>query len=63
MAVGLTHRRRLRGYDAVHLAAALTVLPALSEAGLAPLVFVTADRDLLQAANAEGLEVEDPNRH
>lgn len=62
-AVLLTQRHRLRGYDAVQLAAALTARTLLSEAGLAPLLFIAADDDLLAAARAEGLLVENPNWH
>jgi len=57
-AVELTQRHRLRGYDAVQLAAALTaatILPGL--------VFIAADDDLLAAARAEGLATENPNQH
>jgi predicted nucleic acid-binding protein len=57
-AVELTQIHRLRGYDAVQLAAALAtadVLPGI--------VFVAADDDLLAAARAEGLAAENPNQH
>lgn len=62
-AIALPQRRRLRGYDAVQLATALAADRALRAAGLTPLIFVAADRDLLTAARAEGLAVDDPHLH
>ncbi len=61
LAVSLTQRHRLRGYDAVQLAAALNASQTLADAGLSPLTFVAADKDLLSAAQSEGLSVENPN--
>lgn len=58
-----TQNHRLRGYDAIHLATALTVNAALTAANLPPLIFVAADDDLLAAARAEGLATENPNYH
>jgi predicted nucleic acid-binding protein len=52
-AADLAERDGLRGYDAVHLAAAL--------AGQAT-VFATADAQLLAAARRHGLDVADPSR-
>jgi predicted nucleic acid-binding protein len=49
----LAFRRTLRGYDAVHLACALQFQDGL---GL-PVALVTYDRELGQAAQAEGLAV------
>jgi predicted nucleic acid-binding protein len=57
-AMSLTQMHRLRGYDAVQLAAALAV-----GAILPGLVFATADDDLLAAARLEGLTAENPNQH
>jgi predicted nucleic acid-binding protein len=57
-AMQLTQQHRLRGYDAIQLAAGLAaaaVLPALTLVG--------ADDDLLAAARAEGLAAENPNLH
>lgn len=54
-AIRLTQRHALRGYDAVQLASALTLNGGLVAAGLSPLVFVSADAALCQAAEAEGL--------
>jgi predicted nucleic acid-binding protein len=62
-AVNLTQNHKLRGYDAVQLATALAANEALIAASLPGLTFVAADRDLLTAANAEGLDAEDPNCH
>lgn len=62
-AIELTGRRRLRGYDAVHLACALYLNRALIAHNLDPLTFVSADDDLLTAAAAEGLLTDNPNRH
>ncbi|MBI4771151.1 MAG: hypothetical protein HY784_12255 [Chloroflexi bacterium] len=59
----IAQRNWLRGYDAVQLAAALTVAPVLAAGGFGPLVFVAADRELLAAAQAEGLATADPNEH
>jgi uncharacterized protein len=62
-AVNLTLHHKLRGYDAVQLAAALIANTALTAADLASLIFVTADADLVAAAAAEGLATENPNLH
>jgi hypothetical protein len=62
-AIDLTARHRLRGYDAVHLACALTLNRALVARGLSPLMLVSADEDLLKAAVAEGLLTENPDLH
>jgi predicted nucleic acid-binding protein len=60
-AVDLTQSHCLRGYDAVHLATALSVNAELLRKQLLPLTFVAADEDLLKAAEAEGLPTENPN--
>lgn len=52
-AAELAERRGLRGYDAVHLAAARHVGAE---------ILTSADRSLCQAALAEGLHVADPTR-
>jgi predicted nucleic acid-binding protein len=62
-AVELTGRHPLRGYDAVHLATALTLNTALREADTSPLVFVAADTRLCEAAGREGFLSENPNEH
>ncbi len=63
LATDLTQRHPLRGYDAVHLATALTLNRALVENGLLPLTFVAADDVLCKAAKKEKLTVENPNQH
>jgi predicted nucleic acid-binding protein len=63
LGVGLTGRQKLRGYDAVQLAVALTIHRAFTDRQLPPLVFISADRDLLTAADNEGLLTDDPNQH
>ncbi len=60
-AVRLTQQHRLRGYDAVQLAAARDINTLAVAAGLPALTFVAADDDLLVAARAEGLAAENPN--
>jgi len=61
-AVELTQKHRLRGYDAVQLASAILANRILMEQGHSPLTFVAADSDLLSAAQAEGLPIEDPTQ-
>jgi len=63
LAVDLTQRHKLRGYDAVQLAAALTLHGLLTQAAVVPLMFVAADDDLLEAARGEGLATDNPNQH
>jgi hypothetical protein len=63
LAVILTQSHRLRGCDAIQLAAALSANRGLLAAGLAPLTFVASDEDLLAAARGEGLATENPERH
>jgi hypothetical protein len=63
LAVELTKRRPLRGYDAVQLATAMILNASLLRAELPPLIFVSADGALCEAARAEGLFVENPNEH
>jgi len=62
-AVRLTQAHRLRGYDSIQLATALVTHELLVDAGLSELVFVTADADLIAAAEREGLPSENPLRH
>ena len=63
LAVDLTKRHPLRGYDAVHLATAVSLNAALLAAEFPHLVFVTDDRILREAAQSEGLIVENPDEH
>jgi len=62
-AMDLAERHGLRGYDTVHLAAALAVSDLRLGRGLPVATFVTADIVQRQAAVAEGLFVDDPNAH
>lgn len=62
-AMALCERRRVRGYDAVQLAAALELHTMRTAFGLAPLTLVCADAELNAAAAAEGLAVDDPSMH
>ncbi len=59
----LTQRYRLRGYDAEQPATALAAADSARAIGLPPPIFVSADSDLLAAAQAEGLPVDDPKAH
>lgn len=63
LAVDLTTRQKLRGYDAVQLASALTLNNVLTQTQRPPLTFIAADDDLLQAAQDEGLSTDNPNLH
>lgn len=62
-AMDLANAHGLRGYDAVHLAAALAVEDVRRVAGLPTLTFVSADDNQRQAALAEGLLIENPNAY
>jgi predicted nucleic acid-binding protein len=62
-AIQLTRRQKLRGYDAVHLACALFVAETMPTKGLPKPVLLSADHDLLEAAQNEGLAIEDPNTY
>ena len=61
MAVARTHG--LRGYDAVQLAAALFAHRRRIASQLAPLIFITADTELLAVGAAAGLVTDNPNAH
>jgi predicted nucleic acid-binding protein len=63
LACQLLERYPLRGYDAIHLATALTAQHSLQKRGLSPLVFLSADNRLNETAAAEGLSVDNPNHH
>src|SRR3990172_990353 len=54
-AADLTQKHPLRGFDAVHLATALSYHRRLLAAHLPGVTFVCADQKLLNAARAEGL--------
>jgi predicted nucleic acid-binding protein len=59
----LLERHPLRSYDAIHLATALAAQQSFQQRGLTPLTFLSADDRLNEAASAEGLAVDNPNRH
>ena len=59
----LLERYPLRAYDAVQLASALMTRETLVAAGLPSPAFLAADDRLLDAAQAEGLMADNPNRH
>ena len=62
-AIRLSDRHTLRGYDAMQLAAALQANDERISRKLAPLTFVSADTELNNAAQTEGLAVENPNNY
>lgn len=62
-AADLTQEHMLRGYDAVHLATALSYDQLLKTEAREALIFVTADEVLYRAAQAAGLIVENPNNY
>jgi predicted nucleic acid-binding protein len=59
----LIRRHPLRAYDAVQLASALRMRPAFAQAEPGSLTFVTADVRLGTVAQAEGMQVDNPNLH
>jgi predicted nucleic acid-binding protein len=59
----LLENHPLRAYDAVHLAAAEIANQRLVANNLAPLIFISADHRLNDAASTEGLAVDNPNHH
>lgn len=63
LAVSMATKHALRGYDAVQLAAALEENDEITAFGLPALTLVSADTELNKAAQAEGLNVENPNNH
>ncbi len=63
LAIDLTQRHPLRGYDAVHLATAIVLNRALVASKLPLLTFISADNVLCKAAKGEGLLMENPNDH
>lgn len=53
----------VKNYIAVQLASAWLIHQDLRDNNAPPLTFVCADENLLTAAQAEGLLVENPNEH
>lgn len=62
-AMNLPEKHKLRAYDAVQLAVALTLNDFVKQQGIQPIVFIACDGDLLTAAIAEQLYVDDPLQH
>ena len=62
-AMNLAELHRLRGYDAMHWAFAVAFEAQLTARGIGPLTLISADVELNQAAQAEGLLTDDPNLH
>ena len=58
----LVERYPLKAYDAVQLASAIEARQ-LVRPGLPPITFLSADKQLLSAAQAEGFVTDDPNLH
>jgi predicted nucleic acid-binding protein len=63
LAVQLTRRHRLRGYDAVQLAYAIIANESLKPSGQPALTLITADKDLEIAASNEHLPTANPLNH
>ena len=59
----LVRKHALRAYDAVQMAAALLVQPSFANSMHTLLTFVASDDRLLTAAQAEGLQTDNPNHH
>ncbi len=58
----LVERYPLKAYDAVQLASAIEARQ-LVRPGSSPMIFLSADLQLLSAAQAEGFVTDDPNLH
>lgn len=63
LAMNLAERHGLRGYDSVHLAAALIVQNMRSAMNLSKMTFVSADKKQLQAAAIEGFPISNPDNY
>lgn len=60
----ITANHALRAYDSVQLASILQLRMSLQPyAGFLTPILLSADQELNQAAAAEGLQVDDPNKH
>ncbi|WP_009630774.1 type II toxin-antitoxin system VapC family toxin [Synechocystis sp. PCC 7509] len=59
----LAQKHGLRGYDAIQLAAGCALNMLCITYNAAPIIFVSADKELNIAASIEGLVVENPNNH
>ncbi len=59
----MAEKYSLRGYDMAQLAVGLSVRNRLIKGGVLNFTFISADKDLNNAATAEGLAVDNPNNH
>jgi uncharacterized protein len=62
-AMRLAEQHIVRGYDAVHLAAALRVAQIAATTPDPDVIFVSADTQQLAVASRERLRVDNPNQH
>ncbi len=62
-AMSVAESHSLRGYDSVHVAAAVEIHADRQAQGDPPMTFISADRDQLAVAAAEGLQADDPTRY
>jgi predicted nucleic acid-binding protein len=62
-AMRLANAHSLRAYDAVQLAAVLSIDRQHHDAGLAPVTLISADQEFNDAATVERLTVDDPRSH
>jgi len=62
-AMDIAERHNACGYDAVHIAAALSVTEVRQRRGLSALIFVSADNNQRQVASLEGLSTDNPAAH
>lgn len=63
LASNLAEKHVLRGYDAVQLACAVNLHQLRQQSKLSPIVFVSSDNALNQAAQVEGLTIDNPNNY
>lgn len=56
-------KHALRGYDAVQLVSTIETNNERISQGLSPLILVSSDEELNDAAQVEGLKVENPNNY
>jgi uncharacterized protein len=62
-AAELVHQHPLRAYDAIQLAAALTIQTQIASPDISTLKFLTADDRLCTVASQAGLLTDNPNNH
>lgn len=62
-AMQLADKYELRAYDAVQLASAVEANRLRQQKHLSSITFISADNHLNQAAQAEGLAIDNPNNH